>query len=346
MPISLVPYVFALAQYALGPASVLDLSPRAWQNVSYYHEWRPFGTSAVPGGASVFAFLCAPAAVVLLLARTPRSVKVLAVAALTLAAGAFIVSGIRQTLLGTALALVAMTALLMSRGRGTAGVALSLVAVLSLGAWTAVQTWLRPMSTEAVDREERAPDVWRERDVTDRIRTLGARRTYTEARVGVLGRITARATRFPFGAGLGRTSSTAGTFAASYASDPQSARIQAEVGWSDNFFADMISETGIPGAIMLTTILLGMLWGALRLAWSAADPTVAITAAAFAGFYVSILAMSWGSQPLLANPITAFFWTFSGILAAMRRMADQPADVPAEGAEGWDAGAAPAQAIR
>src|SRR5262245_24354002 len=48
--IAMVPYVVALVQYALGPSSVLDLSPRYWANISYYHDWRPFGTSAVPGG--------------------------------------------------------------------------------------------------------------------------------------------------------------------------------------------------------------------------------------------------------------------------------------------------------
>ena len=45
-----------------------------------------------------------------------------------------------------------------------------------------------------------------------------------------------------------------------------------------------------------------------------------MTAAALTGIYVSIVAMSWGSSPLLGNPITACFWFYSGMLAAMRRM--------------------------
>src|SRR5437016_1170981 len=39
--IMILPYGMALIQYALGPSSVLDLSPRFWSNISYYHDWRP-----------------------------------------------------------------------------------------------------------------------------------------------------------------------------------------------------------------------------------------------------------------------------------------------------------------
>jgi hypothetical protein len=318
--IGLVPFVMALGQYALGPASVLDLSPRFWQNISYFHEWRPFGTSALPGGASVFAYLVVPAAVVLLVTRTSPSVRVLALLAILLAAGTFVVSGVRQVFLGCVLTLVTMAALLLMRARSGGIAGLVVVAVVGLGAYVGVQTWLRPMATEAVARERRSPQIWRERDVTQRLGTLGRLSAFQEARQNPVSGIVYRAAHYPFGAGLGRTGSAAGTFQASYASDPESARIQATVGWSDNFFSDMIVETGIPGAVMLTAILLGMLWGAVRLSRRAHEPAVVATAAMLAGFYVSVLAMSWGSQPLLSNPITAFFWIFSGMLAAMMRL--------------------------
>ena len=342
--IGLVPFTFALVQYALGPASVLDLSPRFWQNISYFHEWRPFGTSALPGGASVFAYLCAPAALVLLSAPSSRSVRVLALVSIMMAAGVFIVSGVRQTFLGCVLALATMAAVMLSRRRGAGAAALGASVVVGLAAWVAVQTWLRPMATENIAREARAPEIWRERDVTQRLLTLTERRTYLTARVGALTNIVRRAEHYPFGAGLGRTGSAAGTFAATYASDPRSAQIQSEVGWSDNFFADMIAETGLPGVVMLSTILLGMLVGAFRLARHADDTLIGATSAALTGFYVSVLAMSWGSQPLLANPITAYFWTFSGMLAAMRRMEQEGTAPEGDESEAWDPGAVPARA--
>jgi O-antigen ligase len=106
------------------------------------------------------------------------------------------------------------------------------------------------------------------------------------------------------------------------------------VGFSDNFFADMIVETGVPGVLMLTTLLVGMLAGAVRLARRAVDPAVMASSAAVAGLLFAIVAMSWGSQPLLGNPITAWFWFLGGLLAALRRMetearVDEPLEAPA-----------------
>ncbi len=322
--ITLVPYVLALVQYALGPASLLDLSPRFWQNISYYHEWRPFGTSAVPGGAAVFAYLVTPLAMVLLVQQYSKpAVRMLALLSIALAAGAFIVSGVRQVFLGCVLALVTMAFLMAARGRGRGAVALGSSLLIGAFAFVSVQAWLRPMATEAVANDRRSPEIWRQRDVTSRLFTLTQAGSYQEARANPIPGILYRAQRYPFGAGLGRTGSTAGAFESEYRKDARSAQLQNEVGWSDNFFADMIVETGLPGMLMLTAILIGMGVFALNLARRARDPTIAACAAALAGFYFSLLAMSWGSQPLLGNPITAYFWFLSGLLAAMARMEDE-----------------------
>ncbi len=329
--IAMVPFGMALAQYALGPASVLDLSPRFWQNISHFHEWRPFGTSATPGGSSVYAYLAIPLALVVLVAPSARhGSRFLALLCITLAAATFVVSGVRQVFLGCVLAVLIMTGLMLSRGRGRVVAALLLVAALVFSAYTVVDSVLRPMATAALQRDPTLPDIWRERDVTRRMLTLTDPVTYLEARGNPLGAIWYRVQRYPFGAGLGRTGSAAGAFQREIAADPRSAAISRDVGWSDNFFADMIVETGVPGVVMLTLILLGMLAGAWRLARTAQDPTTVAAAAALAGFFFSILAMSWGSQPLLGNPITAYFWFLSGVLAALRRM---EAEAPTPGAE-------------
>jgi hypothetical protein len=205
-------------------------------------------------------------------------------------------------------------------------VVVAVALALGFGVFTAVQTYLRPIATEAIARDPRAPQIWRERDVTNRLATLSSGVTYTSARENPIAVIVHRARKYPIGAGLGRTGSAKGEFQRQIAANPQSAQVQADVGWSDNFFADMIAEVGIPGMVMLTWILLGMLVNAVQLSRSAADPLIAVSAAALAGMYASILAMSWGSQPLLGNPITACFWFYSGMLAGMRRIeADQAA---------------------
>jgi hypothetical protein len=143
---------------------------------------------------------------------------------------------------------------------------------------------------------------------------------YRESRDNPIPIIWKRASKFPFGAGLGRTGSALGAFKEQVAVDVNSSAVQSEIGWADNFIADMIAEGGIPAVIMLLWILFGMTHQAFRLARRATDPVIVVTAAAMAGLYLSIIAMSWGSQPLLGNPITAFFWFFSGLVAAMRRI--------------------------
>ena len=320
--IVMVPYVVALAQYALGPSSVLDLSPRYWANISYYHDWRPFGTSAVPGGAAVFAYLVVPLTLVLLLVPGVKTVmKPIAVASIALGAGAFVVSGVRQVMLGAVLTILVMATLMMSRRRGRAAVAVGLVIAMGAGAYVGVATFLRPMATEAVLRDPRSPQIWRERDVVSRWQSIFEGSTYREARANPIGTIVHRATNYPFGAGLGRTGSAAGAFQQQLAQSGTNARVQADVGWTaDNFWADILVEGGIPAAIMLTWLMLGMLRMGWKLARTAEDPVIVVTAASLAGFYFSLLVMSWGSQPLLGNPITAYFWFLSGMLVAMDRM--------------------------
>jgi hypothetical protein len=319
--ISLIPSAMALAQYALGPASVLDLSPRFWANISYYHEWRPFGTSAVPGGASVFAFLLAPLTIALLIAPVRKSMKPIAILAILMAAATFVVSGVRQVLLGCVLTIVVMMVLMISRESRKIGMVMTLLAILGFGGYVGVATFLRPMATEAILRDPRAPEIWRQRDVTQRIFTLTRGSSYLQARDNPMRIITYRATHYPFGAGLGRTGSTLGAFKEQVNADATSRGTQADVGWTaDNFFADMIVEGGIPALIMIMWILIGMMVRAVRLARRAQDPIIIPTAAALAGFYISILAMSYGSQPLLGNPITAHFWFFCGLCAAMQRI--------------------------
>ena len=320
--IGLVPFTVALVQYAMGPASVLDLSPRYWQNISYYHDWRPFGTSAVPGGAAVFAYLIVPLTLVLLVVPGLKSaLKPIAAAGVALAAAAFMVSGVRQVFLGCILAILVMTTLLMSRRSGRIAAVVGVVVLIAAGAFVGVQTFLRPMATEAILRDPRSPEIWRQRDVTMRLWTLAESRTYREARGNPLHIMVYRATHYPLGAGLGRTGSAAGTFQRQLSFNAESAKIQADIGYTaDNFWADMIVEGGIPAAIMLTWLLLGMMRRGWRLARGAREPIVVASAAALTGFFFSVLVMSWGSQPLLGNPITAFFWFLCGMMVAMERM--------------------------
>jgi hypothetical protein len=334
--IALIPFVAALAQYALGPSSVLDVSERFWTRLSVYHEWRPFGTSNIPGGAAVWALLAVPAAIALV--RAPAlsgRTRVLAVLAVAGAAGTLAVSGVRALVIGLLLAVLVMGAVLMSRGKGRGIATVLLVVVLGAGGYVAVTSILTPIAREAVIADPRSLEIWRQQDVTQRLQTLAHLGTLTGARAGAVGRVWFRITHYPFGAGLGRTGAAGGNLYSRLTATPQSAEIERQVGWSDNYFADMISETGIPGVIMMMSILIGMMIGAARLAARATDSLVADVCAGIAGLFFAILVMSWGSQPLMSNPITAYFWMFAGVYAAARRLeaeaeASEPGPEPAD----------------
>ena len=332
--IACVPYVAAVLQYVAGPQSVLDLSPRFWQNISFYHEWRPFGTSAVPGGSSVFAFLVTPLALLLLVAPGQRrALRWVAALAIALGAATFIVSGVRQMILGCVLAILVMAALQLSRGRSRGLFAVLFVALVGAGAYLGIQAYLTPISTANVRKYAQAPDIWRQRNVVDRLLTLTSAGMYIEAREGAPAAIWFRAQHYPFGAGLGRTGAGAGALMEQILSDPQSAEIENEVGWSDNFYADEIVEAGIPGLLIWVVILAGLTAGAVRLARRAQDPLVASAAAAIAGLFFTYIVVSWGSQPLLANPTLAYFWFLGGVLAALKRIeADVTTEVEATAA--------------
>jgi hypothetical protein len=318
--IALVPYLVALVQYPLGPRSVIDLSPRFWQNISGMHEWRPFGTSPTPGGESVLAFLVTPVAVALLLTRQlPVKLRWLAGLSIALAAGVFVVSGVRQVFLGCVLALLTMGALVGLRQSGRGVFAVVMVALLGIGGYVGVQTVLRPMATEALLEDPRALGLWRESDVTTRLATLANMETYLTARHNAFREIGLRLKYYPFGAGLGRVGPGAAVIQ-TFRADQYRNIIETRIGYSENFFATMLQEMGIPGTLLVTVLLIGMPVGAARLARRSADPVIMATSAAIAGVWVGVLAMSWGSQPFLGNPITAFYWILAGVLASLRRL--------------------------
>jgi hypothetical protein len=318
--IALVPYLVALVQYPLGPRSVLDLSPRFWQNIAGMHEWRPFGTSPTPGGESVLAFLVTPLAVALLLTRQlPVKLRWLAGLSIALAAGVFVVSGVRQVFLGCVVALLTMGALVGLRQSGRGVFAVVMVALLGIGAYVGVQAVLRPLATEALLDDPRALGLWRESDVTTRLATLAHAETYLTARQNAFREIGLRLQYYPFGAGLGRVGPGAAVLQTLRA-DSFRNTIETRIGYSENFFATMLQEMGIPGTLLVTVLLIGMPVGAARLARRSRDPVTMATSAAIAGVWVGVLAMSWGSQPFLGNPITALYWILAGVFATLRRL--------------------------
>ncbi len=306
-------FALTLMQYIGGPGSLFDFSGPALARFAYFFEWRPFGTTALPGGEAIFALIALPFAFYLIL-RGDYSLRdpwVLATVVGSLAV--FLVSGVRQVFLGSLIIVIGMMALQLVRGRGRAAVVGAAVVCIGAATYVGVREYVLPAAQVSLEDATGIPQIWRERNPVDRFLTLLDRRTYTSARRGGFALVWDRIKSAPFGVGLGRTGSAASALGGALEQDRLSTSLQERFGFQDNYFAAMIVETGIPGTLIMTIILVGLGLRAVRLSRRAPTVEDSVFGSLVAGYMLAMLVMSWGSQPLLANPTIAFFWFLGGM---------------------------------
>lgn len=319
-------FVITIIQYVGGPDAFLDLGAVYRQRASYFHEWRPYGTTSLPGGQSVIAMIALPFGIYLVLRGDHGLKNGIVLATIFGSIAVFLVSGVRQVFLGGLIASLGMIGLQLTRRTGRAARGLVGLAVLGTIAVIAVQQFMVPAARRSVAEAAGIPEIWRERDAFDRFESLLNPETYARARVGGLQLVLDRVREAPFGVGLGRTGSAASALQDQLRRDPFNAMLQDRFGFQDNFFAAMLVETGVPGTLLLTGMLIGFCLLATRLARKAYTPEDSALGALAAGYMLTMLVISWGSQPLMANPTVAVFWLLGGMVAGRLRA--------------WDAGAA------
>lgn len=312
-------FALTLIQYVGGPDGVLGMGEAYRQRASYFHEWRPFGTTSLPGGQAVFAMIALPVAIYLWLSSERGWQDRWVLASLVGSVAVFLVSGGRQLILGGSIALLGLLGLQLSRNRGRAITGLVTVAVFATATIVAVQQFIVPAASRSVAEAAGVPDIWQERDALDRFGSLLDPETYARARAGGLRLVWDRVVSAPLGVGLGRTGSAASALENELTRSPFHKMLQDRFGFQDNFFAAMLVETGIPGTLLLTVILLGVGVLAARLSRRATEQDDSVLGALVAGYVLAMLVLSWGSQPLLANPTQAFFWFLGGMVAGRLR---------------------------
>lgn len=337
-------FLLTILQYVSGPNSLLDFGGVYMSRLAGFLEWRPFGTTAVPGGEAIYAFIALPFALCLVLRGNYRLSDPWISITMVGSIAVFFISGVRQLFLGCLIVLLGTAALQVSRGRGRTGLLLLALVVLGSATYVGVREYIVPQAQASLSNVLDTPEIWKERNTLDRFRTLLDIETYRRARLGGLGIIWDRVTAYPFGAGLGRTGSAAGFLGGQLRRDRLNAMIQDRVGFQDNFFAAMLVETGIPGTLLLTVILLGLTVKAIQLARHAASQEDSAFGAMVAGYMLAMLIMSWGSQPLMSNPTLAYFWLLGGMAAgrlyAQRDEVDdaaepEPAGAPEPASQGF-----------
>lgn len=292
-----------LYQASRGPSSVLWLAPGYGSALKKFegNAFRPFGTTATPGGAAVHIFLVAPFITYFLTQSKSMLVRGIsaALAPLTVLALLFcqIRSALLKAILSTGIFLVSSFGKVSTRAR--VGMTAATVAGGLLIAF------LVPHLTERFvsDQSDNARAV-------HRTLTLFSDDAITRARPGALNRILTYAELTPLGAGLSRTGAASGKFGDLIARDPYFSR----PFFTDNFWAASIVDLGIPGALILTTLILLLFARGLNDLRKMKDPGLASTQAVLLGALFATTSGFWGAEGPIYNPEAAFYWMFFGAL--------------------------------
>ena len=130
--------------------------------------------------------------------------------------------------------------------------------------------------------------------------------TLTRSRIGGWRAIKFFMMEYPLGAGLSRHGSAGTLFLGQLES--------LHIPQPDNYYAMLLSDLGIPGAIIMLAIIFSLIYKGIKSLKFLRDTELAYAAAAIIALFITLMIQSWGSMPLTANPYTAYFWFLAGVL--------------------------------
>lgn len=300
----------ALSMYQgyIGPESVTSIHPRYGQLLARLggYAFRPFGTSAVPGGSSIFIFLTVPLVLYVIFTARSITLKVISAVSLVPAVGVLFLCQVRSAILKSIIGgvtfltfyMFAAPRSLQSRIGNLAATA-TVCMIIAFGGPKMV-TGLSGVSSDhelAIKRSLSSFQV----DIM------------TDARQGAIDRFMTYLQEVPLGAGLSRTGAAAGKFKEQI----RTGTFFREGFFTDNFFVATLVDLGIPGmAVFCTIIFLILIKAVLQFNRMVYPETRAIQAALFASLLASVAGF-YGAEAILYNPESCFFWFFSGVLARL-----------------------------
>lgn len=275
--------------------------------------YRPFGTTAMPGAASVWMFHGTMAALVALTIVTQniRDISkkarwfwgIVATTFIPIAIGVAIICQVRSLVLRTVLLVLA--GLLIFSMRQKRLLPLFVMAFLSLlAAFVIFDVNLFPASSSSNAAEPMTASSKNEA-VLNRLSSLTNRSVWENSRSGGFEKIEQLSEYTILGIGLARTGAAAGQW-----KDVINEQTHFGLNWSftDSLYRSLFTEIGFGGLISYLVMIGVCIW----LLYSSPGPFASLTAA-----YVAVMLIAgFGSEGVLYQPDASLFWFFIG--AAIR----------------------------
>jgi len=311
--ISLVHGVAGFVQGLLGPESVLAIHPRYAVQLAKFQglAFRPFGLSHLPGAPAIFIFPVVPFLLYFIYASRSWLMKIFLLIMLPVLTNLMLLCQIRSAifkgLLGGALFLFGGL-YLASKSSAAASRKVLLTGCVSILLLFSMMPYFLDYSVSSQKDNQAA--IERSLTLFEYERVGNARRGAGERFLLYLGEV-------PFGAGFARVGAAAGAFKKTYRED---VHFKPGYFFADNFWIATLVEVGLPGMIIMTSLIFLILWRGLSGLRLTRDPESKVLQLALMCSLISMVVGLYGAEGLLYNPESAIFWFFSGILMKLPRL--------------------------
>lgn len=309
--IGLVMSFYTITQFQKGPGVMKEEMPEyswmidanTWQDATGKDFFRPFSTTANPGGASTWMQCFIPIILAaVMFKRISHRLRIFLFCVLAIFVSTLFVSLIRQMTMVTVASVTMILIFQFFSGRLNRSISgMLIIGLIGLIGWQVASGIGGGAMQENV------------KVLTNPFEEFMRNRGHSYSHIGLIPRF------YPLGAGLGRTGPASVKFANEIEeywqkySSPTTPRMMP----GENYFLLMFSETGIPGTVMICLIALAFLWKGWQSYRSIEDDDLKWAAAASLGVLTSIVFVFFGGPALVQAPLNLFFWFLGGVLLKM-----------------------------
>ena len=319
--IGIVMSVVAISQFQKGPDQMKSEMPEysgmidsnTWQDNTGKSFFRPMSTTSNAGGASTWMQCIIPLTIAVCMSKiVSKKLKVFLIGVLVICLLTLVISLIRQMFIVT-----------------IAGVGLMLLLQFNIQKLGRIIVILIITSGIVFSSYFLAGNVTGNTDIINGFLDDIANPVATfqkDNRSKMLDMVSQIAEVYPFGAGLGRTGPASVKFS------EENLKFQMEHGFAnwrslmdrgvlvpgmmpgENYFLVMISETGIPGTLLITLITILFLLKGFKAFKTIQDDGLKWYAAGIMGVLFSIFVVFFGGPALVTAPLNLFYWFLGGVL--------------------------------